>query len=67
MDKKSETPPTEEMNKQALRVFALLAMLIYIMSMYYCIITYRYFEAGLLLFVILFSVGTVTWAFKSPN
>lgn len=53
------------MDKQALRVYAFLAVVIYLLSMIYCFSTGHVFEAGLIGIVLLGLGGLVAWVYKS--
>ncbi len=53
------------MDRQALRVYAFLAVIIYLLSMVYCFSTDHVFEAGLIGVVLLGLGGLVAWIYKS--
>ena len=53
------------MDMQALRVYALLAVVIYLLSIIYCISTDHVFEAGLIGVVLLGLGSLVAWIYKN--
>lgn len=54
-----------QMDKQALRVYALLAAVIYILALIYCFSTGHLFEAGLIGLVMVGLGGLIGWIYKN--
>lgn len=55
----------KQMDKQGLRVYALLALVVYILALVYCYKTDHFFEVGLLGVVMLVLGSLIGWIYKN--